>query len=485
MRTALLALALAAQANAVPAARPNFLLIVVDDLRFDEIGAAGHPFARTPNIDRLARQGARFLNAFATTPLCSPSRANILTGLYTRHHGVLDNTDRSSLSHRLATFPRALHEAGYETGFVGKWHMGNDHTARPGFDFWVAMKGQGEAIDPWLDDNGHGGVARGYVTDLLTEHALAFVDRPRDRPFFLMLAHKALHPNIAQRDDGSTAPIGGGEFVPAERHRSLYASAEPPRRPNYAVPPRDKPALARRIGGLPPLGPGTVTDDGTIRDRQRMLAAVDEGLGRLLDALARRGVLDDTLVVLTSDNGYFYGEHGLSVERRLAFEESIRLPLLVRYPRLVRAGSTPAALALTIDLAPTLLELAGVSPPTLDGRSLVPLLRGDAGGWRTSFLVEYTSDTVFPRMSHMGYDALRTERHKYVRYRELPGMDELYDLERDPFELDNLAASPAQAALRGALEAELDRQLAAAPTKATGSRGSQGGRAFVGREVAR
>jgi len=436
--------------------RPNIVLIVVDDLRFDDIGAAGHPFVKTPNIDRLAREGARFLNAFATTPLCSPSRASILTGLYAHRHGIVDNTDRSAASHALATFPQGLQRRGYETAFVGKWHMGNDETKRPGFDYWVAMKGQGQANDPLLHENGRSAVVRGYVTDILTERALDFLGRSRERPFFLQLAHKALHPDFLQRDDGSTSPIGEGGFVPAERHRTLYARDPLPRRANYAVPPMGKPALERRIASLPPLGAATVTSDDTIRDRLRMLAAVDESLGRILEALATRGALDDTVVLLTGDNGYFYGEHGLSEERRLAYEESIRVPLLVRYPRLVKPGRAPAQIALTIDLAPTLLELGGAtSEHPLDGRSLVPVLRGTAPGWRTSFLVEYWSDTVFPRIERMGYDALRTERYTYLRYRELQGMDELYDRESDPYQLENLIRSAGHSAVRGALDAEL------------------------------
>ncbi len=440
------------------ASRPNVILIVVDDLRFDDFGAAGHPFVNTPHIDRLAREGARFLNSFAPTPLCSPSRAGILTGLYTRHHGILDNTDRSSMSHALATFPRRLQRAGYETAFIGKWHMGNDPTPRPGFDHWVAMRGQGEAENPWLHEGARTGTVEGYVTDILTDRALDFVRRPRDRPFFLLLAHKALHPNIIQHADGSTTPIGEGAFVPAERHRSLYRAQPLPRRANYALPPRGKPALERRIGDLPPLGPATATGDATIRDRLRMLAAVDEGLGRLMAELEKRGALDDTAIWLTGDNGYFYGEHGLGEERRLAYEESIRVPLLVRYPSLARAGTTPSQMALTIDLAPTILELAGLAPePSIDGRSLVPVLRGQAPGWRTSFPIEYWSDTVFPRIERMGYDAVRTERYKYIRFRELEGMDELYDLDSDPWELQNLIASSAHEIVREELKAELRR----------------------------
>jgi N-acetylglucosamine-6-sulfatase len=446
--------------------RPNILLIVVDDLRFDDFGAAGHPFSKTPNLDRLAREGAQFQNMFAVTPLCSPSRANIVTGQQTRRHGILDNTDRSPRSHELRTFARQLQESGYRTGFIGKWHMGNDPTPRPGFDFWVAMKGQGEAIDPELYENGRLARVKGYVTDIFTERALAFLGERRPGPFLLMLSHKALHPNILQQADGTIVSIGEGGFIPAERHKRLYATDPLPRRANYGVPPLDKPALARRIEGLPPLGPGTVTPDETIRDRLRMLVAVDESLGRIMSALEGQGVLDKTVIMLVGDNGYFYGEHGLSEERRLAYEESIRLPLLMRYPPKVRPGSRPAAEALTIDLAPTILELAAANPlPGIDGRSLVPLLagRGAPSDWRRSFLIEYNTDIVFPRTLKMGYDAVRNERYKFIRYRELQGMNELYDLQRDPFELRNLIGEKDSGGLLRRMEGELDALLAAKP----------------------
>ena len=446
--------------------RPNIVLIVVDDLRFDDFSAAGHPFSRTPNLDRLAREGASFQNMFAVTPLCSPSRANILTGLYTRRHGILDNTDRSPRSHELQTFARQLHDSGYNTGFIGKWHMGNDPTPRPGFDSWVAMKGQGEAIDPELFENGRLARVKGYVTDIFTERAVSFISETRTKPFLLMLSHQALHPNVLQQADGTIVSIGEGGFIPADRHKKLYADKTPPRRANYAVPPHGKPALERRIEGLAPLGKSTVTADETIRDRLRMLAAVDEGLGRMLAALAKQGALDKTLIMLVGDNGYFYGEHGLSEERRLAYEESIRLPLLVRYPKTVRAGSRPVAQALTIDLAPTILDVAAAEPlANIDGRSLVPLFsaKGTPPGWRRSFLIEYNTDIVFPRMLKMGYDAVRNERYKYIRYRELEGMNELYDLQKDPFELANLIALKSAREVRRAMEGELDALLKPRP----------------------
>jgi N-acetylglucosamine-6-sulfatase len=320
--------------------------------------------------------------------------------------------------------------------------MGNDETRRPGFDYWVSMKGQGEAVDPVLHENGKSALVRGYVTDILTERALGFLSHVGDEPFVLFFAHKALHPNIVQHDDGSTTDIGEGGFIPAERHRGLYAADQIPRRPNYGVPPRGKPALERTIAGLPPLGPATVTDDGTIRDRLRMLAAVDESLGRMLDLLSKQGKLDETVVVVTSDHGYFYGEHGLAEERRLAYEETIRIPLLIRYPPAIAAGRVVDEMALTIDLAPTLLDLGGVRAENLDGRSLAPLFKGTPADWRKFFFIEYQSDTVFPRILNMGYEAVRNERYKLIHYLELQGMDELYDLESDPYEMKNLIDSP-------------------------------------------
>jgi N-acetylglucosamine-6-sulfatase len=348
-------------------------------------------------------------------------------------------------SHDLRVFPLALQRAGYRTGFFGKWHMGNDASPRPGFDHWVALPGQGEATDPSLNVDGEPVQAKGYTTDLLTDYVERFMDRSSDRPFLVYLAHKAVHPNVIQRDDGRVVPIPGqpGGFVAAERHRGRYADRAMPRRANAFKPPLGKPALLRQIDDLPPLGQKTATTDEEIRGRQEMLLAVDESLGRILAALERKGALDNTMVVFTSDHGYFYGEHGLNEERRLAYEETIRIPLVIRYPALTKAGSTPAEMALNLDIAPTLLEVAGLQPGTeIQGRSLVPVLKGEAREWRTSFLVEYFTDTVFPRIRNMGYVAVRTTRHKYIHYRELQGMDELYDLEKDPYEEANLVDRP-------------------------------------------
>lgn len=455
-----LAMTSAACAAADPA-KPNIIFVLVDDLRADDLGCAGHSFSKTPHIDQIAREGAHFRNAFATTPLCSPSRASILTSEYAHTHGIIDNTERSGQSHRLKTFPQELQKAGYETAFVGKWHMGNDSTPRPGFDRWYCLQGQGSSFDPVVNDNGRDVQTKGYVTDLLNEKGVAFIRRKHARPYFLYLSHKAIHPETVQRADGSLSDPNVSNFIPAPRHKDLYAGVKIPRRPNWGVRPTDKPALLQTIDGVAPLGPETGSSDESILNRLRMLASVDEGVGDILKALAETGQLDNTLIVVTGDHGYFYGEHGLSVERRLAYEESIRIPLVMRYPRMVKAGSTPDGVALAIDFAPTFVELArGNVPARFQGRSLLPLVKGSTpADWRKSFLIEYYSDTVFPRMRKMAYKAVRNDRWKYIRYSEQADADELYDLLSDPYELKNVIQEPAAAGALAIMKGELERVL--------------------------
>jgi N-acetylglucosamine-6-sulfatase len=445
---------------AVQIARPNIVFILVDDLRWDELGIAGHPFIKTPNIDRIGKEGAMFRNAFMTTPLCSPSRASFLTGLYAHTHGITDNVDRSAASHRLMTFPLLLHQSGYETAFIGKWHMGNDDSPRPGFDRWVSFKGQGTYLNPDINEDGKTVKPSGYITDILSGYAVEFIRRRHDKPSLVYLAHKAIHPEVTQNNDGSVNLAESERFIPAERHKNLFAGKTIPRRPNAMRTPEGKPALQRRIGDLPPLGANTATPDEAILGRQRSLIAIEDGVGEILRALKETGQLDNTIIVFTSDNGYFYGEHGLSVERRLAYEESIRMPLLVRYPKLIKPGATRDEFALNIDIAPTLLELAGApAPATMQGRSLAPLLKGQKTAWRNSFLIEYYSDKVFPRIFKMGYQAARNGRWKYIRYLELEGMDELYDLKADPYEMKNLINQPGAARAREEIKTELERLL--------------------------
>jgi N-acetylglucosamine-6-sulfatase len=440
--------------------RPNIVVILVDDMRWDEYGEAGHNYIKTPNIDRIAKEGACFINAFATTPLCSPSRASFLTGQYAHTNGIIDNTARNEQSHELNTFPKQLHNSGYATAFIGKWHMGNDDSKRPGFDYWVSLKGQGEAIDPALNINGKQQTVKGYVTDILIDHSLRFINEERNQPFLLYLAHKALHPNIMQLDDGKVVNIGEGDFIPAERHLGVYESAVFNRRPNYNIPPLDKPALMRKIEGVPPLSSETSTKEKTIRERSEMLMAVDEGLGAILKALEGKGELNNTIVVFTSDHGYWYGEHCLDSERRLAYEESIRIPMLVRYPPLIKAGTKPKQLVLSIDLASTLLDIAGENLGIhLQGKSWVPIFKEKVNDWRRSFLVEYYSDSVFPRILKMGYKAVRDQRYKYIHYVDLEGMDEFYDLAKDPYELQNLIDNPDMSSTLKEMKKELNRLL--------------------------
>ena len=443
--------------------QPNFVFVLVDDLRWDELACTGHPFSQTPNIDRIAHEGTRFRNAFCTTPLCSPSRANLLTGLETHNHGILDNINRSEQSHQLVTFPRVLQEkAGYHTAYIGKWHMGNDETARPGFDHWVSMKGQGTSFDPELNENGTQINHTGHTTDVLNQKAVEYLQSDHgEKPFCLYLAHKALHPELMQRDDGSITDPKAAKFLPAKRHAEMYRADAIRWRFNVRNSLKGKPALQRPIEGLEPLGRATGTKEGTIKDRLRMLAAVDEGVGMLFDALEKSEKLKQTIIIFTSDHGYWYGEHGLSVERRLAYEEGLRIPLLARGPEFgLGAGKIRDEMVLTTDLAPTVLELAGLKAdalPKMDGRSLVNLLKGKTPDtWRHSFLIEYNTDTVFPRVHKMGFRAIRTKRWKLIRYLELDGMDEFYDLRTDPYEMRNRIDDPTHAEMVTKLNRQLD-----------------------------
>src|SRR5262245_55930858 len=328
--------------------KPNLVVILVDDLRFDETGASGHPYMRTPNVDRLAREGAIFPNAFHTTPLCSPNRASILTGQYASRHGVIDNVGREALSHRLANYHLELRRLGYETAHIGKWHMGNDPAPRPGYDHWVSFRGQGTIVDPVFFEGGKEVRLKGYVTDLLNERAAGFVARRRQKPFALFFAHKAVHPDVQQKQDGSIDASTMQGYVLPERHKELYRGCVYPPRPN--VLPREqvlaqKPAwkelfeLRDRPGMRAFLDPLHVGAQEEARERAAMIASVDEGVGMLLQELASKGELENTCIVFLGDNGYFFGEHGLGAERRFAYEEGIRTAFFVYYPGMVKPGT--------------------------------------------------------------------------------------------------------------------------------------------------
>jgi arylsulfatase A-like enzyme len=452
--------------------KPNLAVILVDDLRFDETGASGHPYMRTPNIDRLAREGARFANAFHTTPLCSPNRASIVTGQYASRHGIIDNVGREAMSHRIANYHLELQRLGYETAHIGKWHMGNDAAPRPGYDTWISFRGQGTITDPVFWENGGERQLRGYVSDLLSERAAEFVARRRDKPFALFLAHKAVHPDVQQKQDGTIDLATMQGYVLPERHKDLYRGATYPPRPNVRPIERvleDKPAwrevfeLRNRPESRPFLEGLQSGTQEEIRRRAAMMASVDEGVGLLLAELEKQGILDDTLILFLGDNGFFFGEHGLGAERRFAYEEAIRTAFFVRYPRLVKPGSVIEPMVLALDIAPTLIELAGGRPgPQIQGRSFVPLLRRSAAKWRKSFLIEYYNESAWPWIVGMSYKAVRTERAKLIHWVHKHGMDELYDLERDPYEIRNIIRKPTYVKVRTRLYRELKKLVAEA-----------------------
>lgn len=455
------------EAPTAAADRPNFVVVVVDDLRWDEFGAAGHPFVETPNIDRIAAEGALFTNAFHAVPLCSPNRASLLTGQYPSRHGIIDNVARNLASHRLQTYPQALQESGYRTAFIGKWHMGNDPTPRPGFDQWVGIPGQGRTADPELFENGELHVVEGYITDILSDRAIDFIEEEKDNPFLVYLSHKAVHPDVRQLDDGSAS--GGIGFQPAPRHRGRYFDQRFPRRANTVESfddLRDRPAIRRALA-LRATGDYREdltgfdvprTDEENIQRRAEMLLSVDEGIGRIMERLESLDLLDETVFIFTSDNGFFYDEHGLTNERRMPYDESIRNPLLIRYPAMVRPGSRLDGLTVSVDLAPTVLELAGAPVGDhIQGRSLVPLMTGD-GGWRESILVEfYTYENPFNHLVEMDYRAVRTERYKYIHWMKFPEFNELYDLADDPLETRNVISEPEMVDVRREMELELGR----------------------------
>jgi N-acetylglucosamine-6-sulfatase len=454
------------------AVKPNLLVILIDDLRFDETGASGHPYMKSPHIDRLAHEGAMFANAFHTTPLCSPNRASILTGQYASRHGIIDNVGREAMSHRLANYHLALQRLGYETAHIGKWHMGNDAGPRPGYDHWVSFRGQGLLADPVLFENGKEARVEGYVTDLLNERAVEYVARKRDKPFALFLAHKAVHPDVQQKQDGSIDLASMRGYMLPERHQNLYQGSSYPARPNVLPIEkvlRQKPAwkdvfdLRAKPESRPFLeGLHTGTQE-EIRRRAAMMASVDEGVGMLLHELEQKRILDKTFILFLGDNGFFFGEHGLGAERRFAYEEGIRTAFFARYPKLIKPGTQRKQMVLAIDIAPTLIDLGGGKPGAqIQGRSFKPLLGAGRPIWRKSFLVEYYNESAWPWIVGMSYKAVRTERAKLIHWVHKEGVDELYDLEADPYEITNVMRKPAYGKVRERLYGELRKLVAEA-----------------------
>ena len=412
------------------ARRPNIIFILTDDQRYDAMGCVGHPWLKTPNMDRLAKEGVMFENAFVTTSLCSPSRASFLTGCYAHTHEVFMNNGRDP-NPSVPTFPQLLRKVSYQTAFIGKWHMARANSPRPGFDHWVSFSGQGRYDKNNLNVDGQIVRSEVYITDELTNYAVRFLKRKHDRPFMLYLSHKAVH----------------GPFKPAGRHENLYSDIEIKSRHN----PNDN------LATKPEWGRKMDKDwKSQIRDYMRSLAAVDESLGRVLETLEAEKILDNTVIIFAGDNGYFHGEHGGMWDKRAAYEPSIRIPLLMRYPPLARPGARCDAMVLNIDLAPTILELAGLSVPgTMQGQSWLDVLRGGPG--RESFLYEYFQevDRKYKRPTVL---AVRTKRWKYVTYPLADKLtEELYDMKNDPEELNNLIGDAGRADVAEQMKKELER----------------------------
>ncbi|MBX3440802.1 MAG: sulfatase [Planctomyces sp.] len=440
---AALALCCATAKRATAEDRPNVLIVLCDDLRWDTMGCVGHPHVRTPHIDRLAREGVLFRNAFCTTSLCSPSRASLLSGLYAHAHGVVNNF--TEYPAELPSLPRQLQAVGYATAYVGKWHMGEDNDEpRPGFDWFVTHKGQGKYHD--TEFNFHGRERRvvpGYYTTVVTDLALDWLQRrPADRPFCLMVGQKAPHsfytpePQYARTFDDVSIPYPASAFDLEGKpdwiasRRTTWHGIYGPLFDFRKEFPDDRPESVAHFEAM-------------IRSYWGTVLSVDDSVGRLLAALESSGELDRTVVVFLGDNGLLNGEHGM-VDKRTMHEPSIRIPLVVRSPKLTAADQprTIDAQVLTVDLAPSLLELCGAPPlEGIHGRSWVSLVRGETAEWRRAWHYAYDYERQFPYTPNVR--GVRTDEWKLIRYPHGDGgpdrhRAELYRLTDDPDELRNL-----------------------------------------------
>ncbi len=441
---------LVAWTNGVSAEKRNIILILTDDHRYDAMGFMGHPFLETPNLDRLAKDGVHFANAFVTTSLCSPSRASILTGLYAHNHHVVDNYN--PVREDLTFFPQRMQDAGYETAFIGKWHMGDVDDPQRGFDHWVSFKGQGiywphdeglkvkgryvpQANRTGFNVNGERVEQKGYITDELTDYAMDWLNtRSTDKPYFLYLSHKAVH----------------ADFLPPNRYAFRYEDKEVPTPVTWIDEPdafRDVPMWVKNQRNSRhgvEFAYYTNLDLANYYKRYcETILAVDDSVGRLLGWLDRTGDTEETAVLYLGDNGFLFGEHGL-IDKRCAYEESIRIPMLWHCPQLFGKGRVVEETVANIDVAPSLLALAGVTPPKfMDGRSFLPLAKGEEIAWNNELLYEYYWERNYPQTPTT--HALRDERYKYIRYHGVWDTDELYDLQTDPQERINLIQDPAHA----------------------------------------
>lgn len=413
--------------------RPNIIFFLVDDQRYDILSMLDHPFIETPNIDKIAGQSVYFKEAFVTTSLCSPSRASLVTGQYAHKHDVIDND--SDLDPSTPTYPKELQKAGYTTGFVGKWHMGEaSDTRRPGFDYWVSFEGQGKYINPKLNVDGERKNIEGHMSDVLTDLAVGYINEQAtsDNPFFLCLSHKAVHEN----------------FTPTKRHHKKYIN-EKIKLPysyddtdeNYKGKPKWLREQRKSWHGAERDYVNIDRVEGDDLERLIQLYAecmlgVDDSLGKLVQTLEDLGELDNTVIIYMSDNGYLLGEHGL-IDKRVMYEESIRVPAFLHWGAKIKEGRINDEFVLNIDVAPTILDIAGVEKPSsMHGTSFLPLALGENIDWRQDFLYEYFVD-------HMAVQTptiygLRTKKYSYMTYHGVWDTYELYDMVDDPTQSNNL-----------------------------------------------
>jgi N-acetylglucosamine-6-sulfatase len=439
--------------------KPNFLFVLVDDQPFDAVGSSGrYPFLKTPNMERLINEGAKFNNYFVTQSICSPSRASFLTGTYPHIHGVNQNNRHLDPDWKTnQPYSLLLQKVGYETAHIGKIHMahysGKKHI-RPGFDYWYSFVGQGEYFDPMVNDNGKEYQEKGYMTDILTEKAIDWLKEKRDpnKPFSLNLWHKAVHENHS----------------PAPRHNNMYAKDVLPTPPynTHLETFKGKPEW-QRIKTWDSNWKNYVHSD-TIKPKKwpikgdkfknllECLGAVDESLGSVLATLEEMGELDNTVIIYSSDNGYFMGEHGYW-DKRIAYESAMKIPMFIRYPKKIKAGTVIEKMGLNIDLAPTILELAGAQKPKyMQGESMVKLFDKKANNkdWRQAFMFEYYVDDEYP-YAGPNMLAIRTDKYKMVDCFIGNDIDELYNLEKDPGEMTNLIDDPKYDQVEQKLRGEL------------------------------
>ena len=426
------------------------VFVLCDDHRYDCLGIEGHPFLETPHLDQLAQDGTLMTKAYVTTSLCSPSRASILTGLYAHNHRVVDNYHPVEKS--LVFFPQQMQKAGYETAFFGKWHMGGDvDDPQRGFDHWMAFKGQGtywpdghgttrevpQTTYDGFNVNGQRVPQKGYITDELTEYAIDWLgSRDKTRPFFMYVSHKAVH----------------ADFVPADRHRGKYDNQPLPIKipsveqmddgnlPMWVLNQRNSRHGADFGYNLDGFSPEVY-----YRRYCESLLAVDDSVGRLRQALNELELSSKTLFIYMGDNGFQFGDHGL-IDKRTAYEASARVPLIVAAEGLVPAGQRFRHLVGNIDVAPTILDATG-SPPLKDSDGVSfwgAITRNQViQPKREALLYEYYWERNYPHTPTL--HAVLGQRWKYIRCHGLWDRDELYDLESDPLELQNLIADPSQA----------------------------------------